>query len=117
MTVPAQGAVQFGGAGAMRNMRLPVNTIQVRGQQICASIKGMPFDPCFNLNKNDNVSFRGSVSGLGFAYCDFRRQGNGRVSWPARSPARVHCDRRGLDTLGRCVAIRARAYLAGPQRA
>jgi hypothetical protein len=75
----AQGAVQFGGAGATRHMRLPVNTIQVRGQQICASIKGMPFDPCFNLNKSDNVSFRGSVSGLGFAYCDFRRQGNGRV--------------------------------------
>src|ERR1700755_426121 len=43
----SQGAVQFGGAGAMRHMRLPVNTIQVRGQQICASIKGMPFDPCF----------------------------------------------------------------------
>lgn len=75
----AQGAVQFGGAGAMRHMRLPVNTIQVRGQQICASIKGMPFDPCFNLNKSDNISFRGSVSGLGFAYCDFRRQGNARV--------------------------------------
>ena len=72
----AQGAVQFGGAGALRHMRLPMNTIQVRGQQICASVKGMPFDPCFNLNKSDNVSFRGSVSGLGFAYCDFRRQNN-----------------------------------------
>ncbi len=47
----AQGAVQFGGTGALRNMRLPVNTIQVRGQQICASIKGMPFDPCFNLEQ------------------------------------------------------------------
>jgi hypothetical protein len=75
----AQGAVQFNGNGALRHMRLPVNTIQVRGQQICASIKGMPFDPCFNLDKTDNISFRGSVSGLGFAYCDFRRQGNGRV--------------------------------------
>lgn len=75
----AQGAVQFSGNGALRHMRLPVNTIQVRGQQICASIKGMPFDPCFNLDKTDNASFRGSVSGLGFAYCDFRRQGNGRV--------------------------------------
>lgn len=75
----AQGAVQFSGNGALRHMRLPTNTIQVRGQQICASIKGMPFDPCFNLDRTDTVSFRGSVSGLGFAYCDFRRQGNGRV--------------------------------------
>jgi hypothetical protein len=75
----AQGAVQFSGNGDLRHMRLPTNTLQVRGQQICASIKGMPFEPCFNLDKTDNVSFRGSVSGLGFAYCDFRRQGNGRL--------------------------------------
>lgn len=83
----AQGAVQFSGAGQTRHMRLPTNTIQVRGQQICASIKGIPFEPCFNLNKNDNVSFRGSVSGLGFAYCDFRKHGNGRV-YLARSISR-----------------------------
>ena len=74
-----QGAVQFNGAGPMRGARLPSNTLQVRGQQICASIKGMPFEPCFNLNKSDAISFRGSVSGLGFAYCDFRKQGNARV--------------------------------------
>lgn len=75
----AQGSVQFGGTGQMRGMRLPTNTLQVRGQQICASIKGLPFDPCFNLSKSDNVSFRGSVSGLGFAYCDFRKHGNART--------------------------------------
>ena len=75
----AQGNVQFGGNGLMRGMRLPTNTLQVRGQQICASIKGLPFEPCFNLNKDTEVSFRGSVSGLGFAYCDFRKQGNARV--------------------------------------
>ena len=75
----AQGGVQFSGAGPTRYMRLPSNTLQVRGQQICASIKGIPFEPCFNLDKRDNASFRGSVSGLGFAYCDFQRHGNGRV--------------------------------------
>jgi hypothetical protein len=83
----AAGAVQFSGAPQARNMRLPSNTLQVRGQQICASIKGIPFEPCFNLNKTDNVSFRGSVSGLGFAYCDFRRHGNARV-FLARSISR-----------------------------
>ena len=75
----AAGAVQFSGAPQTRNMRLPSNTLQVRGQQICASIKGIPFEPCFNLDKTSNSSFRGAVSGLGFAYCDFRRHGNARV--------------------------------------
>jgi hypothetical protein len=75
----AAGSVQFSGSGPSRSMRLPGNTLQVRGQAICASIKGLPFDPCFNLNKNDERSFRGSVSGMGFAYCDFRHQGAGRI--------------------------------------
>jgi hypothetical protein len=71
----AVGAVQFSGSGLARNMRLPSNTLQTRGQSICASIKGLPFEPCFNVNKNDERSFRGSVSGMGFAYCDFHHQG------------------------------------------
>src|ERR1700720_2672196 len=71
----AAGAVQFSGSGPVHRMRLPGNTLQVRGQAICASIKGLPFEPCFNLDKQDERNFRGSVSGMGFAYCDFRRQG------------------------------------------
>ena len=71
----AAGAVQFSGAGPVRHMRLPGNTLQVRGQAVCASIKGVPFEPCFNLDKKDERNFRGSVSGMGFAYCDFRHQG------------------------------------------
>jgi hypothetical protein len=71
----AAGAVQFNGSGPVRHLRLPGNTLQVRGQAVCASIKGIPFEPCFNLDKKDERSFRGSVSGMGFAYCDFRHQG------------------------------------------
>ena len=71
----AAGAVQFSGAGPIRHVRLPGNTLQVRGQAVCAAIKGIPFEPCFNLDKKDERSFRGSVSGMGFAYCDFRHQG------------------------------------------
>jgi hypothetical protein len=71
----AAGAVQFSGSGPVRHIRLPGNTLQVRGQAVCASIKGLPFDPCFNLDRKDERSFRGSVSGMGFAYCDFRHQG------------------------------------------
>jgi hypothetical protein len=71
----AAGAVQFNGSGPVRHLRLPGNTLQIRGQAVCASIKGIPFEPCFNLDKKDEVSFRGSVSGMGFAYCDFHHQG------------------------------------------
>src|SRR6476646_3015365 len=71
----AAGSIQFNGAGPVRHVRLPGNTLQIRGQAVCASIRGLPFEPCFNLDKRDERSFRGSVSGMGFAYCDFRHQG------------------------------------------
>ncbi|WP_257165978.1 hypothetical protein [Bradyrhizobium sp. SRS-191] len=84
----AAGAVQFSGSGPVRHIRLPGNTLQIRGQNVCASIKGMPFEPCFNLDKKDDRSFRGSVSGLGaFAYCDFQHQG-GATMLMARAVAR-----------------------------
>jgi hypothetical protein len=83
----AAGAVQFSGAGPIRHMRLPGNTLQVRGEAICASIKGVPFEPCFNLDKRDERNFRGSVSGMGFAYCDFRHQGAAQMLM-ARAVAR-----------------------------
>ena len=71
----AAGSIQFSGAGPVRHVRLPGNTLQIRGQAVCASIKGLPFEPCFNLDKRDERTFRGSVSGMGFAYCEFRHQG------------------------------------------
>jgi hypothetical protein len=83
----AAGAVQFSGSGPMRHVRLPGNTLQIRGQAVCASIKGVPFEPCFNLDKKDEHNFRGSVSGLGFAYCDFRHQGAAQMLM-ARAVAR-----------------------------
>jgi hypothetical protein len=89
----AAGAVQFNGSGPVRHIRLPGNTVQIRGQAVCASIKGMPFEPCFNLDKKDEVSFRGSVSGLGFAYCDFHHQG-GTQMLMARAVARPRALRR-----------------------
>jgi hypothetical protein len=89
----ATGAVQFAGSGPVRHIRLPGNTLQIRGQAVCASIRGMPFEPCFNLDKKDEVSFRGSVSGLGFAYCDFHHQG-GTQMLMARAVARPRALRR-----------------------
>ena len=83
----AVGAVQFSGSGPVRHLRLPGNTLQVRGEAVCASIKGLPFEPCFNLEKRDEVTFRGSVSGMGFAYCDFHNQGAAQMLM-ARAVAR-----------------------------
>ena len=71
----AAGSIQFSGSGPIRHVRLPGNTLQVRGQAVCASLRGIPFEPCFNLEKRDERSFRGSVSGMSFAYCDFHHQG------------------------------------------
>src|ERR1700730_8631279 len=83
----AVGAVQFSGSGPIKRLRLPGNTLQVRGQAVCASLRGLPFEPCFNLDKKDELCFRGSVSGMGFAYCDFHHQGAAQMLM-ARAVAR-----------------------------
>src|SRR6201996_9368744 len=97
----AAGAIQFSGQGPIRHIRLPGNTLQIRGQAVCASIKGIPFEPCFNLDKTSEVSFRGSVSGMGFAYCDFRNQGASQMMM-ARAVARPRA-RRSEQTTGAAV--------------
>ena len=69
------GSVQFQGSGPVRYARLPANTLQVKGESVCASLRGLPIQPCFNLERTSDSSFRGSISGLGFAYCEFTRHG------------------------------------------
>lgn len=83
----AAGAVQFSGSGPFHHIRLPGHTLLIRGQSVCASIRGLPFEPCFNLEKTGARSFRGSVSGMSFAYCDFHRPGSVRMTM-AREPER-----------------------------
>jgi hypothetical protein len=68
------GTIQLRGAGPARTVSLPAGTLRVRGEAVCASLQGMPFEPCFHIEKTDDRSFRGSLSGLGFAYCDFTRR-------------------------------------------
>jgi hypothetical protein len=69
------GSIQFQGGGDVRYAHLPANTLQVKGEAVCASLRGLPMQPCFNLERTSATSFRGSISGLGFAYCDFTRHG------------------------------------------
>ena len=70
----ATGSVQFKGSGPVRYAQLPPNTLQVRGGSVCASLRGLPLQPCFNLERTSDTTFRGSISGLGFAYCEFTRR-------------------------------------------
>lgn len=84
------GTIRPGGRGETRFATLPAGTIRVDGTAMCAHLSGLPIEPCFKVQKIDYRSFRGSVAGLGFAYCDFsqhnpRAQIITRASAPPRS--------------------------------
>ena len=80
------GTIRVRGTGPSHNVTLPPNTIRV-GSGICASVQGMPFQPCFDVVKIDNNRFRGSLSGFGFAYCDFvRRDSRQHVAQSSERP-------------------------------
>jgi hypothetical protein len=54
---------------------------------MCAHLAGLPLEPCFRVQKLDYRSFRGSISGLSFAYCDFQ-QHNPRAQITSGNPLR-----------------------------
>jgi len=65
------GTIKIRGQGQTRFPALPAGTIRVDAGSMCAHLAGLPFTPCFRVEKIDYRSFRGSLAGLGFAYCDF----------------------------------------------
>jgi len=65
------GTIKIRGQGQTRFAALPAGTIRIDNQSMCAYLAGLPFTPCFRVEKIDYRSFRGSLSGLSFAYCDF----------------------------------------------
>jgi hypothetical protein len=71
----ASGSIRVMGKGQTRYLHLPTNTLYAAGSQICARLKGLPFEPCFNLVRTGPESFRGSISHLNFMYCNFNRGG------------------------------------------
>ena len=73
------GSIQLQGAGPMRYAALPPGTLRVKGEAVCASVRGLPVEPCFNLERISDNSFRGSISGLRFASCEFNHH-NGRAT-------------------------------------
>jgi hypothetical protein len=88
------GTVQFGGSGPVRYVVLPAGTMRIQNEAVCASVNGIAFQPCFNVDKTDPQSFRGSVSGLRFAYCDFTRRNirpvSVRTAEGLRTPLAIH---------------------------
>jgi hypothetical protein len=72
-----EGAIRLGGSGPTRYATLPPGTLRVRGEAICALVSGIPFEPCFDLQRTSSNSFRGSVAGMTFAFCQFTKQANG----------------------------------------
>jgi hypothetical protein len=71
------GTIQIRGSGPVRPIWLPPGTLKVKGEAACAALKGLAFEPCFNLNRTGEQSFRASLSGLGsIAHCDFVRSMN-----------------------------------------
>jgi hypothetical protein len=67
------GTMQASG-GRERFVALPSGTVRLTGDSICAYLPHALFQPCFNVVQTSPQSFRGSLKGLGFAYCDFVRR-------------------------------------------
>src|SRR5437016_4337681 len=74
--------------GPLRFVSLPSGTVKATSDSICTSLRGAFFQPCFHVNQTSAKSFRGSVAGFGFAYCDFVHR-NPRADL-VRSEARSH---------------------------
>lgn len=55
----------------MRYVRLPPNTLRVRGDNVCGVLKGMVFEPCFDVTRTGPSSFRGTLAGVQTMWCDF----------------------------------------------
>jgi|SRR3954447_3460779 hypothetical protein len=70
------GVMKMRADGPTRFMHLPAGTLYPKEGRICSNVRGAFFNPCFELNKTSDKSFRGSISGFGFAYCDFTRRGH-----------------------------------------
>ena len=113
----AAGAVQFTGAGPVRHIRLPGNTLQIRGQAVCASIKGIPFEPCFNLDKTGRGQLPRLGLGHGLRLLRFPSPGRGADADGARGGAAAFAPD-GTTAARGCAhrSVRARGNPAGRER-
>jgi hypothetical protein len=85
------GIIRFQGSATFRNVRMPPNTLRVKGGAVCASVRGMTMEPCFTLTQLDERTFRGAITGLSFASCQFtQRGGRGGIVHNTSAPHSLH---------------------------
>ena len=81
-----EGFIQVRGTGLTHYGTMPVGTLRADGERVCASLPRSIMQPCFYLERTNDISFRGSILGLNFAYCDFTLyQGRAHVEQPAQN--------------------------------
>jgi hypothetical protein len=86
------GSIQVKGTGLTRYGTMPLGPFRER---VCTSLPGSIMQPCFYLERTNDNRFRGPISGLSFAYCDFTRyQGRALVEQPMQhAPLSVTADK------------------------
>ena len=89
------GSIQVQGTGLTRYGTMPLGTLRIDGERVCASLPRSIMQPCFYLERTNENGFRGSVSGLSFAYCDFTHyQGRAQAEQPVQhGPLSVTADK------------------------
>lgn len=81
------GTIQVRGQGNPRYVTLPAGTLLTKGPSVCAKLKGVAFQPCFEVEKTSDTSFRGSLAGFEKMWCTFERGGSGRAKLAQRRKA------------------------------
>jgi hypothetical protein len=97
--------------GRTRYVSLPAGTIRLTADSICASLPRAIIQPCFNVVQTSSHSFRGSLKGLSFAYCDFEHH-NARLDLAERAPSAREPSARqpGTHAAESAVALRPSRY-------
>ena len=97
------GSIQLQGSGQVRYAALPPGTLRVKGEAVCASVRGLPVQPCFNLERIERQQL--PRFGLGAGLCLLRIQ----------SPQRPHhhgAKREQLAAAGPAALAHRRQQLA-----
>lgn len=69
------GTITMRSQGQTRFVRLPPNSVRVRGENVCGFVEGMTFEPCFEVVKTSASTFRGNLAGVETMWCEFTRLG------------------------------------------
>jgi hypothetical protein len=79
-----EGFIQARGIGLTHYGMMPVGTLRADGGRVCASLPRSIVQPCFYLERTNATGFRGSILGLGYAYCDFTLHSGAQGEQPAQ---------------------------------